>query len=116
MSSSWSFPVVIAKNKDGNPRFCVNYRFLNQRIKADLWPIPKIQKKLVDLSNGKFCTALELFSGYWQIIFGEEFKEKDTFVCTFGAFYFDFMPFELIKALSTFQRMMEHIFRELLFF
>ena len=43
-SSAWSFPVIIVSKKDGNPRFCVDYRPLNQRMKADRWPLPKIEE------------------------------------------------------------------------
>lgn len=40
ISSVWSFLVVIATKKDGKTRFCVDYRTLNQRMKADRWPLP----------------------------------------------------------------------------
>ena len=41
--SAWSFLVVIVSKKYGNPRFCVDYRALNQRMKEDRWPLPKIE-------------------------------------------------------------------------
>ena len=42
-------------------------------------------------------------------------KEKTTFVCCFGTFHFEVIPFGLINAPSTFQRMMNQLFRELSF-
>lgn len=43
-SSARSFPVVIATKKDGKPRFCVEYRVPNQRMKPDRFSLPKIQE------------------------------------------------------------------------
>lgn len=31
----WSFPIVIAAEKNGQERFCFDYESLNQRIQAD---------------------------------------------------------------------------------
>ena len=45
----------------------------------------------------------------------ENCKEKTTFVCPFGTFQFEVMPFGLMNAPSTFQRMMDQLFRELSF-
>lgn len=42
VTSAWSFPVVIATRKDGKPQFCVEYRVLNRRMKADRFLLPKI--------------------------------------------------------------------------
>ena len=40
--SAWSFLVVIVRKKDGKPRFYVDYRMLNGRMKPDKWPLPKM--------------------------------------------------------------------------
>lgn len=114
-SSAWSFPVVIASKKDGSSRFCVDYRVLNQRMKADRFPLPKIQEIFDELIGGKVFTTLDLFSGYWQIRLSEACKEKTTFVCRFGTFQFEVMPFGLMNAPSTFQRMMTAILSDLPF-
>lgn len=41
-SSTWSFPVVIAKKKDGGTRFCVHYRQFNRVKKPESWLFAKI--------------------------------------------------------------------------
>ena len=72
--SAWSFPVVIASKKDGKPRFCVDYRALNRVMKADRWPLHKIQEIFDDLSGSHFFSTLDLFSGYWQVRMDESCK------------------------------------------
>ena len=112
-ASPWSFPVVIASKKDGKPRFCVDYRILNRRMKADRWPLPKTEEIFDDLEGSKVFSTLDLFSGYWQVRMAEQCKEKTTFVCRYGTYKFEVMPFGLMNALSTFQRMMDLVFRDL---
>ena len=114
-ASAWSFPVVIVRKKDGKPRFCVDYRLLNRNMKPDKWPLPKIEEIFDDLEGGKVFSTLDLFSGYWQVRMAEECKEKTTFVCRYGTFKFEVMPFGLMNAPSTFQRMMDYVFRDLPF-
>ena len=113
--SAWSFPVVIFQKKDGKPRFCVDYRTLNHKMKPDRWPIPKIEEIFDDLKGNTHFTTLDLFSGYWQVRLREECKEKTTFVCRYGTYQFEVMPFGLMNAPSTFQRMMDQVFRHLNF-
>ena len=110
-SSAWSFPVVIASKKEGKPRFCVDYRALNRVMKADRWPLPKIEELFDDLSGSRFFTTLDLFSGYWQVRMENSCKEKTTFICRFETFQFEVMPFGLMNAPSTFQRIMDFVFR-----
>ena len=113
--SAWSFPVVIATKKGGTYRFCVDYRTLNAKMKADKWPLPKIEEIFDDLQGSTYFSTLDLFSGYWQVRLSEPCKEKTTFVCRYGTYKFEVMPFGLMNAPSTFQRMMDDVFRNLEF-
>ena len=66
-AAAWSFPVVIATKKDGKLRFCVDYRALNRVMKADKWPLSKMEEVFDDFEGSKVFTTLDLFSGYWQV-------------------------------------------------
>ena len=112
-NSAWAFPVVIATKKDGGPRFCVDYRKLNRIMVADRWPIPFVDEILESLSGSKYFTSIDLFSGYWQIRMDEACKRKTTFRCRYGTFQFEVMPFGLMNAPATFQRMMDEILQDL---
>lgn len=60
-------------------------------------------------------SILDIFSVYWKIRISESCKEKETLVCQFGIFLFDVMPFSLMNAPSTIQRMMDIIFDHISF-
>ena len=113
--SAWSFPIAIASKKDGKLRFCVDCRTFKRRMKAYRWHLPNMEEILDDLEGSSVFTTLALFSGYWQVRMAENFKEKTTFFCRFGTFQFELMPFGLMNAPFTFQRMMDQLFRELVF-
>ena len=110
-NSAWAFPVVIARKKDGSPRFCVDYRLLNLRIKPSRWPIPLIDEIFDELMGCYIFTTLDLFSGYWQIKMEEALKDITTFATRFGNFRFEVMPMGLINSPSTFQKMMDEVLK-----
>ena len=49
-------------------------------------------------------------SGYWQVEVQENDKEKTAFSTRDGHFEFNVMPFDLINAPATFERLMECVF------
>ena len=70
--------------------------------------------ELIDrLGNAKFITTLDLTKGYWQVPVAPESRAKTAFVTPFGKYQFLTMPFGLMGAPSTFQRMMDDLLRDL---
>lgn len=56
------FPVVTEGKKYGSQRFCVHYRTLNQHMKPDLWPLPRMGEIFDDLTGLRALTTLDLLS------------------------------------------------------
>ena len=66
--SPWDSPVVLVAKKDGSTRFCVDYRRLNTATKPDVFPLPRVDDSLDQLSSSKYFTTLDLAAGYWQVL------------------------------------------------
>ena len=53
----WSSPVVMVRKKDGNLRFCVDYRELNRVTWKDTFPLPRVDNLLDQVGQSKYFTT-----------------------------------------------------------
>ncbi|KAE9000876.1 hypothetical protein PR001_g18668 [Phytophthora rubi] len=112
-NGTWGFPAVLVRKKDGEVRFCIDYRALNKVTKRDVYPLPCIDETLEALGGAQLFTTLNLRSSYWQIGVAAEDRDKTAFTTKGGPYHFIRMPFGLMNAPSTFQRMMNGVLRGL---
>ncbi|CAH0726940.1 unnamed protein product, partial [Brenthis ino] len=85
--SPWCSPIVLVKKADGTNRLCLDSRQLNKVTKRDTYPLPRLE---------------------------DSSKEKTAFaVPGRGLFHFKVMPFGLVNASQTQQRLMDMLFHVL---
>ncbi|UYV80142.1 K02A2.6-like, partial [Cordylochernes scorpioides] len=112
-SSPWAFPVILVRKRDGNWRFCVDYRKLNSITVKDVYPIPRIDDVMDTLQGSRYFTAIDLRSGYWQVEIEEQDKKKTAFTTSHGLYEFNVMPFGLCNAPATFERIMDNVLKNI---
>ncbi|GFX77408.1 retrovirus-related Pol polyprotein from transposon 297 [Trichonephila clavipes] len=104
--SPYAAPVVLVPKSNGTVRLCIDYRKLNAITIPDKYPLPLMDVLLHDAKSTAFMSTLDLKSGYHQVEVNPADQDKTAFVCPFGTFRYKRMPFGLLNAPATFQRLM----------
>ena len=122
--SNWSAPCMIVPKKQGDPdnprevqlQMVIDYRQLNKRIITSRapdrngkigkvisnYPIPTIESLLARLEGCKYCSILDLRSGYHHIELSEQSKPLTAFTTHSGKFQWNVLPFGIGNGVQTF--------------
>ena len=97
---------MVVKKKSRKWHVCVDFTDLNKAYSKDPVPMPRINQ-LVDTTVGHpRMSFLDAFQGYHQIPLALEDQEKTAFVTSIRNYRYKVMPFGLMNAGATYQRMM----------
>lgn len=107
--SAWSSPIVLIPSPDGTERFCNDFRKVNEILKFDAYPMPRVDELIEQLGPARFVSTLDLTKGYWQVPLTERAKEKTAFSTPEGLYHYKVLPFGVHGAPATFQRMMDQV-------
>ena len=104
--SPFCSPLLLIKKTDGSHRPVVDFRLLNRATVFDAEPMPNPEEIYAKLNKGKYVSTFDFCKEYWQIPMNINDKEKTAFPSTLGLFKFVRMPFGLVNAGATYERMM----------
>ena len=115
--SEWvSQPVMVKKVRDGlvldEKRPCWDYRFVNDCIKGDAYPLPLPENMFDALQGSRVFSKLDLTKGFWQIPMEEASKAVLAMSTPLGLMEPNHMPFGMKNAPSVFQREMHRVLGE----
>ena len=111
--SPWASGIVMVKKKNGELRFCCDFRPLNAVTIKDAYPLPRIDESLSRLGKAKIYTSIDLAWAFWQIPVRKADRQKTAFACELGLFEWKRMPFGMCNASATFQRAIARALRKI---
>jgi hypothetical protein len=112
--SPYASPFFFVKKKDGKLRPVQDYRRLNSHTVRNQYPLPLIAQLISDLSGAHIFSKVDIRQGYnnvrikkgdeWKVVFKTKFGHWEPLVMFFG----------LTNSPSTFQEMMNVIYKEVI--
>ncbi|XP_071700226.1 uncharacterized protein [Rutidosis leptorrhynchoides] len=107
---SWVMNPVLVKKPDGSWRMCIDFKDLNKACPKDNYPLPDVDLKVKSLHAFPFKYFLDAARGYHQIPMAKEDEDKTAFHTGKSIFSYIMLPFGLINAGATYQRLVDTAF------
>jgi len=107
-------PVHFVAKKDGKQKMVQDYRYVNQWMVKNGYPLPLITDILDGVGKRKVFTKLDLRWRYNNIRIKEGDKQKAMFTTHIRAYEPTVMYFGLTNSSTTFQTIMNDLFRDLI--
>ncbi|KAJ9539368.1 hypothetical protein OSB04_032101 [Centaurea solstitialis] len=93
-------------------RVCIDFTDLNKACPKDPFPLPHIHAMVDATAGHELLTFMDTYSGYNQILMHTDDQEKTAFMTDKCIYCYKVMPFGLKNAGSTYQRLVNMMFKE----
>ena len=94
-------------------RVCIDFRGLNKQFPKDNYPTPFTDHIIDECVGNEIFSFMDSCSGYNHITTRSEDQHKTTFICPWGTFSYNKMPFGLKNIGATFQLAMSYAFHDI---
>ena len=101
--------MVVVPKPNGKIRICVDLSRLNDSVKRENFPLPRIDQSLGLLAGAKWFSKIDLNLGFWQTRLSDESKLLTTFITPFGRFAFNRLVMGLSSSSEYFQKRMTQL-------
>ena len=106
--SPWaSCPVFVKKKGTDRLRLCLDYRQVNERLKADAYPLPLLWDRVQAAAGFNLYICLDLNTAFWNVPLAEESKPVTALITHKGLYEFNVLPFGIKTCPSMFQRALD---------
>ncbi|KAI3685619.1 hypothetical protein L6452_34870 [Arctium lappa] len=102
----------VVRKKNGKWRVCIDFTDLNKAFPKDPFPLPHIDSMDDATAGHELLTFMDAYSGYNLILMHSDDQEKTAFMTDKGIYCYKVMPFGLKNASSTYQRLVNMMFKE----
>jgi hypothetical protein len=114
LKSPYASPFFFVKKKDGKLQPVQDYRRLNSHMVRNQYPLPLIAQLISDLSGAHIFSKVDVRQGYNNVRIKKGDEWKAVFKTKFGHWEPLVMFFGLTNSPSTFQEMMNVIYKEVI--
>lgn len=107
----WLSNVVLVKKANGKWRVCIDFMDLNKVFLTDSFSLPRIDTLVDSTFKHESLSFMDSFSGYNQKQMFRPDQEKTSFITNQGLYCYRVMSFRLKNAETTYQRLVNTMFK-----
>jgi len=109
-SSKWAAPTFIIPKKNQTVRVITDFRGLNQCLKRNPYPMPKIPDIFRGMECFHFATTIDLNIGYYSMPLSKKAKQLSVISLPWGLYKYNMLPMGIKPATDIFQQRMGTLF------
>lgn len=112
--SEWGTPLVVIPKSDGKIRLCADYKVtVNNQLRDNRYPIPKIEDIFNKMKNGKYYCTLDIFKAYLHVPVDDQSARIQAISTHRGTYLAKRLFFGIKTAPNEFHKIIDQIVHDL---